>query len=297
MTEPLVLVTGSSSRGWHRLQSFLECPQRFAWEHRYGVRGFDSDEARCGRMTELRAEERAEVSRSPNLIRGSLVHLGLSHHYARLRESQQGRDPELYLPWPDAMKVVSQKEGPVYRYHCDEMIDCVEAYIRHYADRDDFEVLHVEELIEGKIFGHTYTGRLDLVTRSPDGRIWAWDHKTTGRIEKKHKIFYSVSGQLLGYRWLLTQVYGDKVAGLRVNLIQNNKDQGFAFDRPLMDPAPHLFRNFAERVARAEELIREYDQKYPDYTKWPAAMNEMTCYGRYGACPHIEKCRMGEAIG
>jgi hypothetical protein len=80
-------------------------------------------------------------------------------------------------------------------------------------------------------------------------------------------------------------------------LIQNNKDQGFAFDRPLMDPAPHLFRNFAERVARAEELIREYDQKYPDYTKWPAAMNEMTCYGRYGACPHIEKCRMGEVIG
>jgi alkylhydroperoxidase/carboxymuconolactone decarboxylase family protein YurZ len=43
----------------------------------------------------------------------------------------------------------------------------------------------------------------------------------------------------------------------------------------------------------AEQRILELEAQARPYDEWPKAMNEMTCFGRYGACKHIEKCKWG----
>jgi hypothetical protein len=61
--------------------------------------------------------------------------------------------------------------------------------------------------------------------------------------------------------------------------------------------APELLRQFPQTVVDAENRILELEAQNRPYDQWPKAMNEMTCFGRYGACPHIEKCKWGARGG
>lgn len=270
-----LLVTGASSRGWHRLQTFLECPQKFAWTYRVNAE-----------------HNTAEKQETAPLIRGTLTHLGLAHYYARLRETQQGRDPELFLTPEDAISLYSRYKGAPYMEHAEEITACVQGYIRKYAAVDTFKVLAVEELYEARIGGYLFTGRLDLVVEDTRGGVWVFDHKTTGRIEAKQREFYTISGQLLGYRWLARQNLGARFMGLRINLIQHGNGD-FKYERPQLGQAPHLYSRFEDTVITTEKAIEALDASGRAVEQWPVAMNEMTCYGRYGACPHIEKCKWG----
>jgi hypothetical protein len=288
MTEQRILYTGPSPRGWHRLQQVLECPQKFAWRYRWGREGYDDDSDRVRAV----AAKSEDTENKPGLNRGTLLHLGLAHYYARLREEQNGRDPELYLKPADAIRVFSQVHGYPYTLHCDDMVECVKSYIEKYGVSDKFKILHVEELFEATIGGYLFTGRLDLVVEDTRGRVWAWDHKGTGRIESKHREYYSVSGQLLGYRWLAQGAFGDRFAGLRINLVQHGNND-WKFERPQLMQAPALLAQFPQTVVDAEKRILQLEAEGRPYDQWPKAMNEMTCFGRYGACEFIEKCKWG----
>ena len=284
-----LLLTSASPRGWHRIQTMLECPQKFAWSYRYGREGFDDPE----RIALLAQQElkAGDDDREP-LIKGTLVHLGLAHYYARLREVQNQRDPEIYLEPAAAIRLMCEISGPSHTAYCDDMTDCVHGYIRHYAQRDKFKILHVEELMDGEIGGYRFTGRLDLVVEDSQGRVWVFDHKTTGRIDKRQSVFYSVSGQLLGYTWLARKAYGERFAGLRINLIQNSSAD-YKYERPRLQPTPHLSLRFVPTIIETEQRIEALDASGRPYDEWPVAMNEMTCYGRYGPCDHMEKCQWG----
>jgi hypothetical protein len=287
MPEQRILYTGPSPRGWHRLQTVLECPQKFAWEYRWGKEGYDAAERVAAHMNAPKEEPD-----KPGLNRGTLLHLGLAHYYARLREKQNGRDPELYLSPTDAIKVFCEAQGGPYPQHRDDIIQCVQGYVEKYGDSDRFKVLHVEELFDAMIGGFRFTGRLDLVVEDTRGRVWAFDHKGSGRIESKHREYYSVSGQLLGYQWLARGAFGERFAGLRINLIQHGNND-FKYERPQLLQAPSLLSQFPQTVVDAENRILELEAQDRAYDRWPKAMNEMTCFGRYGACPHIEKCKWG----
>ena len=77
----ILLDTGPSPFGWHRYETFLRCPQLYAWTYH--------------------AKEPGEDGRA--LAMGSLVHVGLAHHYARMRETQQGRDATAYYDPVDVL--------------------------------------------------------------------------------------------------------------------------------------------------------------------------------------------------
>jgi hypothetical protein len=287
-TEPRILFTGPSPRGWHRLQTVLECAQKFAWEYRWGKEGYDEPE----RVRAVAARVPQHEENKPGLIRGTLLHLGLAHYYARMREKQNGRDPELFLPPEEAIRVFALTKGEPYTLHYEDIIECVKGYIQKHDGADRFKVLHVEELLQADIGGFLFTGRLDLVVEDTRGRVWVFDHKGTGRIESKHREYYSVSGQLLGYRWLAQGAFGEKFAGLRINLVQHGNND-WKYERPQLMQAPELLRQFPQTVVDAENRILELEAQNRPYDQWPKAMNEMTCFGRYGACPHIEKCKWG----
>jgi hypothetical protein len=69
---------GSSGEwGWHATETAMRCPQLFAYHHR------------------ITPPPLAGGDRAP-LLRGSLVHQGLAHHYARMQAAQEGKDPDIW---------------------------------------------------------------------------------------------------------------------------------------------------------------------------------------------------------
>src|SRR5512142_2081746 len=70
----ILLNTGPSPRGAHRLETILTCPQLYAYLH---VLKLDLGD------------------RTP-LVRGSLGHVSLAHHYVQLRAVQRGEDPAAF---------------------------------------------------------------------------------------------------------------------------------------------------------------------------------------------------------
>ena len=273
MSEQLIIYTGPSPRGWHRIGQFLECPQKYAWAHESGSGGGHRD-----------------GQESTPLVRGSLIHLGLAQHYARVRETQNGKPADLYYPSEEAMRIVAAAKGGAYEAEVQTCIDCVHAYM-DYWHNEDFKVLRVEELYEGFFEGYRLTGRLDLVIEDRQGRVFVIDHKSTGFLSSKQRVFYSISGQMHAYRWLASMQYGERLGGMRINMLQHSN--GFKFQRFDLDPSPHMFTQFPRIIKEAEEQIARYKAEGRPLHLWPMAISELTCFHRYGACEHMDKCKWG----
>ncbi len=269
MTERRILVTGPSPRGWHRLQQVLECPAKYAWGY------LDPN--------------KQEKERDP-LVKGSLIHLGLAHYYQRQMERQQGRDPDLYYTAEEAIRLYADIAQGLSAKWADLACKVVATYLQKHG-HENWEILAVESLADGQIGGHRFTGRFDLVYRDRRGRIWVVDHKTTTRFNSQQRKFYSISGQMLGYRTLAHQRYGADLAGIRLNMIQHTGE--IKFQRFDVSPAPHMLREFPKTVQFAEKMITEHTARSKDPRDWPMVNSELVCWHRYGACPHLEKCKWG----
>jgi hypothetical protein len=267
-----IIYTGPSPRGWHRLQQAAECLQKFAWQYEAPKREADTKKT------------------SPALAKGSLIHLALAQHYARIRARQRGLDPEEWCEPKEAVELISKLEQT--EAFAQVSIDAYEAYRLNYPhDEQEMEILDIEELASTKIDGrYLLTGRLDLVYRDLGGRVWAMDHKTTAYLKSSHKQFYTVSGQLLGYSHMAREKYGEDYAGMKLNLVQHGKPK---FDRLTLPRSPNLESKFPRIVVDIEEAIERVQASGRDFDDWPKAINELTCYHRYGACKFIDQCRHG----
>ena len=271
MPTPILLDAGPSPRGWHRLQLFLECPQRFAFRHRDGEKVRDDSHP------------------SPPLATGSLIHVGLAHHYARMQARQQGRDPDAYYEPTDAVAALVTAKGEGWAPFMATAQHAVEAYIAQYLS-EKRTILHVEEVFEADFGGNLLTARVDLVFEDARGKVWFEDHKTTGRIDAKQPLFYAVSGQVLAYRWIGQAVYGERFGGVSLNMVQTD---GTKFARPGLDPAPALMARFPRVVVETEARIAALDAEGRACEDWPRSPTELVCYHRYGACDFIERCKWG----
>lgn len=269
-----IIHTGPSPRGWHRLQLAAECLQKYAWNYGTG---------------NPNGGKRLKVdSKRPALAVGTLVHLALAQHYAEMRDGPEGGWETPHR----AVELISKLEG--VEKHAERALIAFDAYRLKYdwRDKEQWKVLAVEELLSTQIAGkYLLTGRADLVIEDPGGRVFVVDHKTTGRIQKSHKEFYPISGQLLGYSHMAREKYGERFAGLIVNLIQTD---GQRFERFTIPRSPHLESKFEQSVVDIEESIERMKASGRAQDDWPKAMSELVCYHRYGACDFIDKCRWGQ---
>jgi len=272
----ILLDTGPTARGWHRLEAVLRCPQLYAWG--YGQGGENPGHDRFGD--------------SPALVRGSIGHAGLAHAYARMRWTQEG-EPwgacPYYMPL-EAMRLVAEKHGDVGAEMLPIAEAAVRAYARHYV-REPFKVIGVEEAVETKFGPYPYTARLDLVTEDRGGQVWITDHKFVSRIEGKVFRRYCLSGQFLGLQWIGMRQWGKRFGGVRLNLVGCNV---IAFARASPMPAPWMLQRFPTVVVHAEELIARVKALAAAGKEIPAAPSEHTCMTSYGECPAFELCRWGE---
>ena len=81
------------------------------------------------------------------------------------------------------------------------------------------------------------------------------------------------------------------IGGMILNQVQHAEPHKFA--RITLPPAPNLIQRFPQIVKDAEDEIASLEASGRRFNEYPMAANELTCYSRYGPCPHMEKCQWG----
>ncbi len=191
------------------------------------------------------------------------------------------------------MAVVANEFGDVGESCLPSASRAVRAYSQHYGI-EPFEVVEVEKQFEMEFGGYRYTARVDLAIRDHAEKVWFLDHKFVGRIEGKVYRRYLLSGQFLGLQWLGAKSFGNRFAGVRLNLIGW---RDLSFDRASIEPAPWMLERFPEVVKGAEEKIAAIERLVEEKKIVPASPSEHTCWGSYGECPAFELCRWGGGGG
>jgi len=231
---------------------------------------------------------------SEPLVRGSLLHIGLAHHYQRLKEVQTGGDPdEWYTPIEAIQRLAIEEEGS-----SDLWIDLVpvaeamvEAYISHYGNDPTWEVVDVERELRAR-FGPKkclYTQRADLIVQDSQKRIWIVDHKTAYRISHTTYDSHILNGQMIGYQVFGRLYWPDRFAGVIINRITTRPP--YKMDRRPLEPAPHAVSNFVPNLIHLEESMERWKDK--PIEQIPAAYSDMICVHKYGKCDAFELCRWG----
>lgn len=263
---------GSSGEwGWHATELALRCPRLFAYTYRVPGTKEDGD-------------------RAP-LLKGSLVHQGLAHYYARLESIQQDRDPEEWATPDVAIEACAEKLGRHALQYVAMAKQTITDYMHHWH-AEKLEVLHVEEVFKSDIGGYRFTQRLDLVVREPDGKVYIYDHKTTGRLSSGVAERYTLSGQFLGMASFGSRIWGSEFGGVKINLIQlPDGSKRSEFSRKTPDPAPGALKSFPLTVLHARQRIDDLDKSGLDPEEWPMTMSEQTCITAYGRCDHFDRCR------
>lgn len=282
---PKYLNAGSSGEwGWHATEVALRCPQLYAYHYR------------CGEGARLDGDRGA-------LVRGSLVHQGLAHHYIRLQSAQMFQDPEEWMDPVSAIQRCAEEleaRGEKSRagHYVESATNIVLDYIDHY--RSEFlEVLAVEEVFSAEIAGRKFTQRLDLVGRRSDGKVYVFDHKTTGFYSAKLPERYTLSGQFLGMASFGQQVYGADFGGVIINALacgaasSSTARGATTFVRAPPNPAPNAQRLFTISVQHARERIEALDASGMDPWQWPKVLSEQVCVTAYGKCEAFDLCRWG----
>lgn len=264
----ILLDAGPSERGWHRIETA----------------------ARCLRFFALRESGAVPFPESEPLIRGSLVHIGLAHIYARKQAADSGNDPEKYYSPMDAILKLAEKNGPAWEGLVDHCCDMVNAYRLRWGDDKKWKVISVEEELRATLRRKwLYTQRADLIVEDEHGKVWIVDHKTAYRIASVTLSPHILDGQMLGYQMFGRKRFGKRFGGVIINRITTRAP--FAFDRSLLEPAPDALSRFVGNLCDVEEMIERYEGRPP--MEWPGTYSNMICTHKYGKCDAFEQCQWG----
>lgn len=304
-SEPDLINASRSKRGFSRVGNYFKCIRRGAFSTAY-------------------PEDRAKEPPSDPLIRGSLLHMGLAHHYARLgaRRNKGGvhangklyTDPDQLHPPATAVMLLAEQEGPEWEARIEVVLLALKSYIQKYGDDLAWEVVAVEheyvmtlpETVtlrgpKGEEYDNPYpplsldrrlyTQRADLVIRDrASGMIWIPDHKSAYQLLSKTARQYILHGQFLGYAAIGKKVYKEKFAGVLLNRV---KLSPFDADRMPVEAAPAAVAGYVRNLVLMEQQIAMYEDRNLPPELWPGAFHEEVCFSKYGQCPFMARCQWG----
>lgn len=263
----LLIDSGPSERGFHRLESFLRCPTQYWWRHVKGQR----------------------LPAGDPLVRGTIGHVWLAHFYAHQAAAARKADASgIYTP-EEAASIVAERYGAQGARLLAIVLPLMARYQARYP-KERCEVVGIEKALETSFEGYRYTARADLVVKDTKGKIWIWDHKIVGRVEDKVFRRYAISGQFHGLQHLGVRTYGPLFGGLVLNVIAVDG----RMERRSPEPAPWLYARWPKIVADTERQIERLADL--PVTSWPAAASETVCVTPYGLCDHFEACRWGPEV-
>lgn len=276
-----LLNAGPSSHGWHGLGLALRCPRLYAWNKQHPKDDF----------------------RLP-LVKGSLVHQGLAHFYQRIQNQQEGSDPNEWYTPEESIAILARTEAEKTGFR--EWLDWVEwaqvavAQYEMYWGQEEFKVLavehemwaHVRDEKNGVVY--PYTQRADLITEDSSGKVTIWDHKTTARMTSSTVSRYAMTGQMIGYSVLGKGLWGERFAGVVLNMLELKKDfpdQTANFSRWAADSVPYSSERFKKTILHANRVIDEY--KDLPVGDWPGSHLSTGCVTNFGPCDYQSECRWG----
>ena len=273
-----LLNAGPSTHGWHKLSLAMRCPRLYAWNKQHPKDEF----------------------REP-LAKGSLVHQGLAHFYQRMKCAHLGEDPDVYYTPTESIRVLAEQEAirtghPEWVNWIEFAQQAVEQYQMYWGE-EEFRVVSVEHELWANVRDdkhdavYPHTQRADLITEDKEGNIMIWDHKTTARMTSSTTANYSISGQMLGYNVLGKGLFGERFAGVCLNMLELKKDKPANFSRTLTDSVPYSLERFKSTILYANRIINEY--KELPVGEWPATHLDTGCRTIYGMCEYASECKWG----
>ncbi len=277
----ILIFTGPSPHGSHVLGVFNRCPALYDALY---VSGWLS----------------SGMAATDYLTRGTLVHVGLAHHYARAGAKQRGgldhegahyTDPEAFYTPQAAVALAAERmaaEGDRYAFLllplAQRILATYERLVTVTTIDRGIRVRAVEQVATITCGGFPFTARLDLVVDVQDG-IMVWDHKVLVR-PKEAANMYSHSGQIHGHRMIGNSLWGQKFKGSKLNAIPADPENG-SIHRVSPHAAPGMVAAFPQMVYDTHAQIAQYKQtRAPGH--WPRTLN---CVDRYGVrCPAWDSC-------
>lgn len=263
MSDPRFIDAGPSGpAGWHAHGTFAQCPQAWAYRYRLNL---------------------VPLGAAKPLVRGSMLHAGLAHHYAGVQGQTGIATPaEAVDHTGDKLAADAETRAVVH--------SALEQYVAGHAhEAERLKVIGVEQVLEAEINGNRYTQRADLIVEGANGGVVILDHKGVGFIDGKTSAAHTLNGQMVGYKWLGRQYFGDRFGGVVLNLIQLGRE--YRTLRRTVEQAPEAVKQFPDRIAdiqRAKAALADRDP-----WEYPKALSEVVCFNRYGACQFMQLCRYG----
>ena len=269
------LDTGPSRAGWHRLANVLRCPRYYAFN-----------------------KER-ELPPTDALVRGTLMHVALAHHYANIQCAQQDEEPSYLTPENAVAHCVALANSPLYDKWHDRTIEVYHQYTAMYP-LPSWHILSVEKEVGTRVLdphmdnterAYDYTARIDLIVEHHD-KVYFVDHKTSFAILHRTHNKYALSGQFLGQQMIGREMYGDQFGGVILNLIGwNDKKPVSSFKRKVLPYAEKSVARFPETVRLAERMIGQFSGR--SAFDWPGSHQEHSCQTTFGECRFFQTCKRG----
>jgi len=290
----IILDTGPSQRGAHRIMTAGKCLRQYA----YDVQASQGTKA---------------TSKNPAFMVGTMLHLMLAHRYAR-KAFTDGADTldaaDRVLTREDAPNILTpidaltefifrDASGMADQFHT-KVLAAYQAYDLKYGAESKWHVIGVECQYKVNLPGlppelSLYTQRADLVVRDVHtDLIYIIDHKKAYEISAKTASQYTLHAQFLGYVKLGQHFYKDKFGGVILNRIRVEPPQ---FSRTIVEPAPRAVADYVRNVVGIEKMVQfcsdTFGSPMSQPETWPASFSEEVCYGKYGKCKYFERCRFG----
>ena len=287
----ILLNTGPSGpAGWSSSSELIRCPRRW----RLNTAGF------------------VEGDRDA-LIKGTLVHVGLAHYYARKQADQEGwgkpggpPGANAYYEPAEAIAAIAQANGEAWIEHMSLAQRAVFDYTRRVGAE---HVVAVEHLVAAEIprmlpdNGEIsralrekipeiiiHRMRLDLILKTPGGRYLIRDHKSSSN-PKAGTTSFELSGQIIAMQWWGQRAYGDAFAGVEIGSI-NLTTGKLSFEIPR--PAPHAVQHWPATRTWIEVQRAIGLEVFGESLAWPMALSDQgPCMDRYGPCGYRDSCRLG----
>lgn len=298
---PRFIEGGPGSHGSTYHGRAAECLQQWAYAYPHESGLIDPETGRA-------PDTRSDLTRA--LALGILVHVYLAHHYADMGARQPGgftfrgehvQGENQFVPPAKAVKMEAEKIGhKVLKDLAFKDEDLVAKAIlggRVYRREFQFErikVLGVEEQHEGTIVSrftgnrYKYNPRMDLEFEI-GGKAWIADAKTTSSNKGDPETQFALDLQFLGMIKLGKKKYGERFGGVLVNQIEFVGDEVNCY-RVQPKFGANALEDWAFSLAWRQDQIRMLIEKGVPADRWPKAVKQTICVGKYGRCAFHDRC-------
>jgi hypothetical protein len=252
-----------------------------------------SDLGYCSRRYALAHARRKRSRNTSSALRfGGLMHIGLDNYYKTLLA---GDDHAHMIEASLTSMMESEYEDPIDDYRTRGRALLV---MTDYAARYGYDEELTTRMTETPFditddVGFPWGGIIDWEGAYHD-REWVMDHKTTSRFGNYYFDDYKRDPQMLGYTYAASQIHGQPIAGVIINVLAVRKrDHEFA-RRPMLYPewlTDEWRRTMIQRYDQAETIdaiiAADPEAVWDEQLITPNLHN---CIGKYGRCAFYDVC-------